>query len=393
MNNNVNATCVTDASADRIKSGKRAGIVGISVNILLFILKLIAGLVSSSVSIVADAVNNLTDAASSILVVVGYAVSSKPADHEHPYGHARMEYICSLFISVIVTVLGIELLRSSVEAFFTDDGGASYTTLSLVIMLFSIAAKIALAFFYNTVGKKINSESLKASAADSVGDVCATGAVILGILLAPVIGKNADAIFGSLIAIYILVMGVKLIVESSNTLLGEAPDAKLVKEIIDKLNSYDGVIGIHDLVIHSYGVDKYYATVHLEMDADRDINESHDIIDNIEVDFRQQLGIQLVIHLDPVTLHNEKVNSLHAALREIIDEIAAEYSSPMSMHDFRVVFGVTHTNIIFDIAVSDNIMLSNSEIVDTIRERVAKKLGNGYNTVITIDRDYTTTRY
>lgn len=384
---------MSDTSADRIKSGKRAGIVGISVNILLFILKLIAGLVSSSVSIVADAVNNLTDAASSILVVVGYAVSSKPADHEHPYGHARMEYICSLFISVIVTVLGIELLRSSVEAFFTDDGGASYTVLSLVIMLFSIAAKIALALFYNTVGKRINSESLKASAADSVGDVCATGAVILGIILAPVIGKNADATFGSLIAVYILVMGVKLIIESSNTLLGEAPDAKLVKEIIDKLNSYDGVIGIHDLVIHSYGVDKYYATVHLEMDADRDIIESHDIIDNIEVDFRQQLGIQLVIHMDPVTLNNEKVNSLHAALREIIDEIAAEYSSPMSMHDFRVVFGVTHTNIIFDIAVSDNIMLSNSEIVDTIRKHVAKKFGNGYNTVITIDRDYTTTRY
>lgn len=383
-------------TAKRSIIGRNAGIVGIAVNLLLFAVKLFAGVLSGSVSIIADAMNNLTDAGSSILVFIGYVVSSKPADREHPYGHARMEYICSLFISVIVTVLGIELLRSSAESFFSAlKGGAAaeYGSLAIIIMGIAAFVKLALAFYYRVVGKKINSDSLKASAADSIADVFSTCAVIVGIFLTPVIGPVADGICGALIAVYILIMGIKLIKEASDRLLGTSPDIELIKMIVSKIKSYDGVMGIHDLVVHSYGFEKYFASVHVEMDAARDTMESHDIIDNIEADFAQNTGVQLVIHLDPVTLDDERVNSLHEKLHRIIDELASEFSSPISLHDFRVVFGVTHTNIIFDIAITHEFPLSNDEIVCSIREDAAKSLGTEYNLVITIDRDYSTTRY
>ncbi|MBE6617936.1 MAG: cation transporter [Ruminococcaceae bacterium] len=380
----------------RNETGRNAGIVGIAVNLLLFAAKLFAGILSGSVSIIADAMNNLTDAGSSILVLIGYVVSSKPADREHPYGHARMEYICSLFISVIVTVLGIELLRSSWNSFMAAINGgeaATYGTLALVIMIASAAVKLALAVYYRAVGQKIDSDSLRASSVDSICDVCSSAAVIVGILLTPVIGPVADGICGALIAVYILVMGIKLIREAADTLLGTSPDIELIKMIVSKIKSYDGVLGIHDLVVHTYGFDKYFASVHVEMDAARDTMESHDIIDNIEADFAQNTGVQLVIHLDPVTLNDPRVDSIHEKLHRIIDELASAYSCPISLHDFRVVFGVTHTNVIFDIAITHEFPLSNDEIVKTIREDAARSLGEEYNLVITIDRDYSTTRY
>lgn len=381
---------------DRAKIGRNAGIVGIGVNLLLFAAKLVAGLLSGSVAIIADAVNNLTDAGSSILVMVGYIISSKPADKEHPYGHARVEYICSLLISVIVTVLGIELFKSAVDSFRNALSGgeiAVYSTVSVIIMAAAIVVKLLLAVFYTSVGRKINSESLRASAIDSIGDVCATAAVILGIVLTPVIGPIADGIFGAVIAVYILVMGVKLIYESSGTLIGKAPDVELVTKIVGKIKSYDGVLGIHDLVIHSYGVNQFFATVHVEVDADRDVMESHEMIDSIEADFRKDLGIQLVIHLDPISVNDERVNTLHSAVRSVIDSIASEYSSPMSMHDFRVVFGVNHSNLIFDVAVPHEFPLENGDIVELIKSRIHSEIGEEYNTVLTIDRDYVTTRY
>lgn len=378
---------------NRNSAGRNAGIVGIVVNILLFVLKLTAGILSGSVSIIADAINNLTDAGSSILVIVGYIVAAKPADREHPYGHARMEYLCSLFISIIVTVLGIELFTTSLDALLSPESAAEYGTISVIIMIAAIAAKILLAVYYRSVGRKIGSDTLKASAADSIGDVCATAAVLLGILLTPVIGPKADGIFGMLIAAYIFVMGVKLIRDACNTILGTPPDMELIKMIVTKLRSYDGVLGIHDLVIHSYGVGQFFATAHVEVDSARDVMESHDMIDNMEVDFMNEMGIQMVIHLDPVALNDERTNELHNQIRSILEEIAAEYACPMSMHDFRVVFGKTHTNLIFDIAVTNDVPLGNEEIVAMIRESLAERCGKEYRAVITIDRDYTTTRY
>ncbi len=381
------------SSETRTKIGRNAGIVGIAVNLLLFAVKLTAGILSASVSIIADAVNNLTDAASSILVLIGYLISAKPADREHPYGHARMEYLCGLFISILVTFLGTELFRSSIDVIREPKTAVQYSAVSLIIMGTAAAAKIFLALFYRTVGKRIDSQSLRASAADSVGDVCATLAVIAGMLLTPVIGPRADGIFGCIIAVYIFVMGIKLIIDSSNTLLGTAPDIELVKKIIARLKSYHGVLGIHDLVIHNYGADQYFVSVHVEMDAEQNILECHDIIDNIEADFRHDMGIQLVIHLDPIALKDEQLNELKNKVREVVDEISAEFSSPISFHDFRAVFGVTHTNLIFDIALAHEFPLSNEELVDMIRVDIKKKFGEDYHAVITIDRDYTTKRY
>lgn len=303
-----------------------------------------------------------------------------------------MEYLCSLFISVIVVVLGLELLLSSVKALFATEG-AHFNLISLIIMIGAILAKIGLAIYYRAVAKKIDSDTLRASAMDSIGDVCATAAVILGMILTPVIGPMADGIFGTLIAIYILVLGGKLVKESCDTILGTPPDAELVKTIVQKLRSYEGVHGVHDLVLHSYGVDRFFATAHVEVDSARDVLESHDMIDNMEADFRREMGIQMVIHLDPVTLNDPKINELHNGIRDILDDIAAQYAAPMSMHDFRVVFGTTHNNLIFDIAVSNDTTLKNEEIVDMIRVAVKKNWGEEYNTVITVDRDYITTQY
>lgn len=259
MNNTLDST-------RKFRLGRIAGIIGIAVNILLFAVKFTAGLVTGSMSIVADAVNNITDAASSILVLLGYVFAAKPADKRHPYGHARMEHLCSLMISIVVTVLGIELFTSSIDA-LREGEGAVFSPLAIGIMGFSILVKIALAVFYGRIGRKIESSSLRASAMDSIGDVCATGAVIAGMLLTPVFGPKTDAVFGMLIAAYIFVMGVRLILDGVNVLLGEAPDVELVRKIVVKLKSYDGVLGIHDLVIHNYGLDKYFATVHVEMDS------------------------------------------------------------------------------------------------------------------------------
>lgn len=377
----------------RARIGRNVGLIGIGVNILLFVIKLCLGLRYGGVSIIADAVNNLTDAGVSIIVIIGYIISAKPADHEHPYGHARMEYLSSLLISVIITVLGIELISSSVKSIINPGESAEYEIIAVIIMAITIIAKILLALFYFYAGKKIDSRSIRASAFDCIGDVCATGAVILGIVLTPVIGPISDGIFGAAIAVYILVMGIKLVIESANTLIGTPPDIELIKSIVSKLKSYDGIIGIHDLVVHNYGVDKYFATVHLEMDSSIDVMVSHDLIDNIEVEFMEQMGINLVVHYDPVALNDERVNDLKNRINGIVSEISSEYSSPISFHDFRVVFGVTHINIIFDVAITHEMPLSDIDIVNLIKESVKKNIGKEYNVVITVDRDYTTTRY
>ena len=377
--------------SSRARSGARAGIVGIAANLALFAVKLTIGLLTSSVSVVADAVNNLSDAGSSIIVTAGYILSEKPADRKHPYGHARIEYLSTLFISIIISVLGIELLRSSIESLISGSE-AKFSALTVIIMAGSIAVKIALAAYFKIYGKKIGSESLAAAAVDSIGDVAASCAVIIGALLAPLTDGRADGVLGCLIALYILFFGIRMVISASNTLLGAAPSPQLVREVIGKLRSYDGVLGIHDLVLHDYGEGKMFASVHLEVNADNDVMKSHDMIDNIECDFSRDMGIHLVIHMDPVRINDERVNRLRSSVIDIIGEISGELSSPVSMHDFRVVFGVTHSNLIFDIVISDSMPITEAELCCMIRDRI-KKLDSTYEAVITVDRDYTSTVY
>ena len=376
--------------SDRFDLGKRAGIVGIGANVLLFGVKLAASIISGSLSIITDAVNNLTDALSSVLVLVGYHIASKPADKEHPYGHARMEYISSLLIAVIVTFLGFEFFRESAGSLINGRSSAKFNTVALVILISSVAVKAALAIYYKIVAKKIGSAVLEASAADSIGDILSTSAVIVGMILTPVLGAWCDSALGIVISLYILAMGIKLIWESADSLIGKAPDKEFVTEISQKVLSYKGVLGIHDLVVHTYGAGNCFVSVHVEVDADGNITDAHDMIDNIESELSTD-GVHLVIHMDPIQYSNPRVMLLKDKIWDSIRDMgdSCEY---FSMHDFRVVFGPTHTNVLFDLAIPEEFPLDDHDLCAEIRKRV-KAVSPEYNTVLTIDRGYETTRY
>ena len=376
----------------RVRVGRFCGIVGIIANVLLFAIKLTVGLLFGSISVIADSLNNLSDSGSNVLTVVGYTISGKPADKDHPYGHARMEYLCSLFISVIITFLGFEMLTSSIEKITSGAQTQEYGTVAIIVMASTIIVKIFVAILNFKLGKHIDSKTLRATAIDSISDVITTSAVVVGMLLTPYTGPYTDAIIGILIAAYIIIMGVKLVIESSNTLIGEAPDKEFTHKIVEKIKSYDGVLGIHDLVIHSYGANRCFATVHVEIDADADIMQSHDLMDNIEADFLRHEGINLVIHMDPISVSDPETNELRHRCMDIVSALSQEYSHPISLHDFRIVKGVTHTNVLFDISVTNEMMLSNEELSKTLSQKI-KEINPLYNLVLTIDRDYYSERY
>lgn len=375
----------------RIRVGRFAGFMGIISNVILFAVKLIIGIITGSISIIADSLNNLSDSGANILTVVGYTLTGKPADKDHPYGHARMEYLCSLFISIIVAFLGFEMLTSSINKLFEEPKTEKYNVVAIIIIASTVLVKLVCALIFRKLGKHINSEALKASFIDSIGDVIATSAVVVGMLLTPITGPYTDAVIGIAIALYIIVMGIKLIVESSNTLLGKAPEKDFVQSIVSKIKDYDGVLGIHDLVVHSYGENKTFVTVHVEVDADGDVMESHDLIDNIEAEFLKD-GINLVIHMDPISVSDPETNELRLKCMDIVSHISAENSSPISIHDFRIVKGITHTNIIFDVSISNELPMSNIQLCERITKEV-KDINPLYNLVLTVDRDYFSERY
>ena len=376
----------------RVRVGRFSGIVGIIANVLLFGIKLSVGLIFSSISLIADSLNNLSDSGSNVLTVVGYTISGKPADKDHPYGHARMEYLCSLFISVIITFLGFEMLTTSIGKLTGEPEVQDYSTASIIIIASTILVKIFIAILNFKLGKHIDSKALKATAIDSVSDVIATGAVVIGMLITPYTGPYTDGVIGLIIATYIIVMGIKLVIESSNTLIGEAPDKEFTHKIVEKIKNYDGVLGIHDLVIHSYGANRCFATVHVEIDADGEIMHSHDLMDNIEADFLMHEGINLVIHMDPISVSDPETNELRHKCMDFVAVLSQEYSSPASLHDFRIVKGVTHTNVLFDISVTTEMSLSNEELSKILSQKL-KEINPLYHLVLTIDRDYYSERY
>ena len=365
----------------RERYGKFAGIVGIATNILLFCIKIFAGIVFHSVAIVADAVNNLSDSASSVVTLVGFKLSAKPADKEHPYGHARIEYISGLIVSLVILLLGFQLAQSSLGKILHPE--ESETSLVAVgILVVSVLIKLWQFLFYRTVGRRISSTTLEATAADSRNDVFSTVAILIGMGITWLTSYNLDGWMGLIVALLIVVGGVQLIMETSNPLLGVAPTEELVQGIYQKILSYDGVLGLHDLNVHNYGPGRCFASVHCEVPAEQDILVSHDIIDNIEREVGAEMGINLVIHMDPVVTDNEKINRLKAE----IDQIVKGIDTDLSMHDFRAVFGPTHTNLVFDVVVPPAFELTDSQIIQNISEK-AKKLGN-YFCVITIDHNY-----
>lgn len=365
----------------RERYGTLAAAVGILSNIFLCIIKGLIGLFSGSIAVTADAVNNLSDAGSSVITLLAFKIAGKPADEEHPYGHARMEYISGMAVSFIIILLGLELIGSSFEKILhPEEVGVS--ALTYLVLIVSIAVKLWQGMFNRNLGKRISSEALQATAADSLNDVFSTGAVLLSTLVYQFTAIPIDGWVGMLVAIFITVSGVKLIMETGSPLLGQAPDPQMVRELEEKITAYDGVIGIHDLQVHNYGPGRVFATVHAEVPANRDILVSHDIIDNIEREVGHEMNLNLVIHMDPVVTDDERLNQLHAQVQQIV----AGIDSNLSMHDFRAVFGPTHTNLVFDVVVPPGFSLSDSELSRRIEQQV-QTLGS-YFCVITVDHNY-----
>lgn len=364
----------------RMRCGKLAGTIGVISNIVLFGIKLLAGLISSSVAMIADAVNNLSDSASSVVTAIGFKLSEKPADDKHPFGHARIEYLSGMIVSFLIIFVGFQLGFSSIQKIIHPEP-THFPPLVLVILVISIALKIWQSFFYQQVGKKIQSSALLATAVDSRNDVVSAVVILLGAIFTNFTQINLDGYLGVAVAIFILISGAQLIMETADPLLGIAPDKELIHKIVDKILSYDGILGVHDLTVHNYGEGRCFASVHCEVSAKEDIMKSHDIIDNIERDFADEMNIQLVIHLDPVITDDENTNALK---KEIYEQIQKIYPKA-SVHDFRVVWGITHSNVLFDVAVPFSEKDSDEDIKAKLMKIIADK-DESYRGVIVIDR-------
>lgn len=370
----------TEDPAVRDKCGRVAGAVGIVTNFLLFLMKIIVGTVFHSVSVTADAVNNLTDSGSSVVTLIGFKMASKPADEKHPFGHARIEYLSGVIVSFIVIFLGLQLGMSSIEKILTPEENA-LTPVALVVLVISILAKLWQCLFYRKVGRMIKSESVEATSKDSRNDVIATSVVLLGAVITMLTGVNLDGYMGAAVALFIVFSGVQLTISTADPLLGQAPEGELVQTITEKMLSYPGIIGMHDLAVHNYGVGRCFASAHCEVDAKNDILVSHDLIDNIERDFSRDLGIHMVIHLDPVIVGDARTDALH---RKVQSLVTALYPT-VTIHDFRVIWGVTHSNIVFDAAVPFAVQDSDAVITQKLEAEI-QKLDPDYRTVVTIDR-------
>lgn len=359
--------------------GKLAGVVGIVCNLLLFAGKLIAGLLSGSVAITADAVNNLSDASSSLVTLLGFKLAERPADEEHPYGHARLEYLSGLAVAALILVIGVELGKSSIEKIINPET-VLFSWLTLAILIGSILVKLWMALFCYKLGKKIDSATLTATAMDSRNDVISTSAVLLGCLVGHFFGLQIDGYIGALVALFIIWSGCGIAKETISPLLGKQADAELVKSISDLIMSHEKILGIHDLMVHDYGPGQCFASVHAEMDSRENPLDCHDIIDDIERDALRELRVHLVIHYDPIVTDDEELNQMRALVSAELKQIDPQ----LTMHDFRMVRGPGHTNLIFDLVIPYSMENRKKELKERIDERVQFE-DKRYYTVITFD--------
>ena len=365
----------------RAAYGTLSGIVGIIVNLLLFAGKFIAGTVSGSIAISADAFNNLSDAGSSIVSLVSFRIAAKPADRDHPFGHARIEYIASMIVSFLVLLVGFEIVSDSVKKIISRESTLIFNILAVTILSVSILAKLWLAFFNYRLGKKIGSDVMRATAVDSLSDTLSTAAVLVATLIFRFTGLDIDAWVGLAVALFIFWAGIRILRETQNSLLGEAP-VKEVTDAIDRIVSgYPAILGIHDMMIHSYGPGHSFASFHAEVDGADDVYESHDVIDEVERRIWDELSIVCTIHMDPINTDD----ALTTELREETAELVREIDPRITVHDFRVVPGVTHTNLIFDVAVPFELKMTVPEIRDAVSEKIREKHEN-YYAVVTVDR-------
>ena len=366
---------------DRVRLGMFSGIVGIVLNIILSVFKMIFGAITKSVSIVADGANNIFDAVSSIISLVGFKISGKPADDEHPFGYGRIEYISALTLAFFILIMGVELIKTSIDKFKNPEV-VIFSVPAVVVLVFSILAKIWLAFFNRKVGKLMNSVAVDAVVTDSIGDIASTACSLIALVASKFTDWPVDAVMGIVVALVVIYAGIDIIRSTLGPLLGEPPDKEVVEQLENLVMSYDGVVGIHDMVLHSYGHGKIYGSLHAEVPAEVDILQSHDTIDLIERRVAEELGIEISIHMDPI-INDERTY----ALKESVSEIVRSVNEKSTIHDFRIVEGPTHTNLIFDAVLPRNSGLTEDEFRSAV-EKGVKQLDQKYFTVINIDRIY-----
>lgn len=362
--------------------GMLCGVVGIVLNILLFAGKYLAGILSGSIAITADAFNNLSDAGSSLITLVGFKFSGRKADADHPFGHGRIEYLSGFGVSMVIILMGFELLKSSVQKVLSPEP-VEAGILPVLILIVSICVKMYMAYYNRSVGAKINSEAMKATAMDSLSDTIATFAVLISMAVAYITGYNIDGWCGCIVACFVLYAGYNAAKDTLNPLLGEPPSKEFVEEIRSIALAHPEIIGIHDLVVHDYGPGRRMISLHGEVAGNSNIFEIHDVIDRIEKELGQKLGCEAVIHMDPVEVDNEKIAEIKTELSEKIQDKLPE----VSIHDFRMVQGPTHTNLIFDVVVPYEYEKTGSQVKAEIEDIVSKSWEN-YFAVIHVDHSY-----
>lgn len=367
----------------REKFGAFAGVIGILSNLILCSMKIIIGLLSASIAIVADGINNLSDASSSVITLIGFKMAGKPEDKNHPYGHARIEYLAGLFVSVIIIIVGLFLIKTSIEKIINPKP-LVFTWITILVLILAMGIKLWQNRFYMQISKLISSLTLKATATDSRNDVIATAVVLIGVIFTKCTGIVIDGYLGVAVAVFVIWSGIQLIRETSSPLLGEAPDEDLVKQIVKMTHKYKGVLGLHDLVVHNYGPGKVFASMHIEVDADADLMESHDMIDNIEREIKEALHIEFVVHMDPIKAND----SLVKELRKKMSVTMCCLDGVVDLHDLRIVPGPTHTNIIFDLVLASECEFTEGDLKQIAAE-AAREINPHYFVVITFDRAYT----
>ena len=356
----------TENAQVRTAYGVLASVVGICCNLVLFAAKLMIGIMAHSISVMADAFNNLSDAASSIISFVGVKMAQKPADEDHPFGHGRIEYISAFIVAFIVIQVGFSLFKNSIGK-IRNPQDMVFSQISMVILLLSIGVKFWMGMFNRTLGKRIRSTVMMATAVDSLGDVAATGATMVSLVVFGIWGVNIDGVVGLAVSVAVMIAGINIAKDTLAPLIGEAIDPKVYREIKEFVEQYEGIVGTHDLIVHNYGPSKSMASIHAEVPSDENIEVSHEIVDTIERECLKKLGIFLVIHMDPVETHNEQVTAIKKEVAHVLEGL----DSRLEFHDLRVVDGSRRINLIFDLVVPRDY---NEAMRDTLRTRVSEEM-------------------
>lgn len=366
-------------SIKRNNQGKIASFIGIAINLILAVAKIAVGAIFGLISVLADGLNNLTDCGSSIISVFSFKLSSRPADKEHPFGHERIEYICSLVVAFLILIVAFDTFKESITSIISPSSLA-FSFWIIVALCGSILVKFCLYFYYKSVAKKIDSDMLKASAVDCLSDCVSTSVVLISVIVWKTTAINLDGYAGLLVALFIAWSAIGILREIFSKLIGQAPDEKFLSEIKNKILAYDGVLDVHDLSVYSYGPNKYFASAHIEVDASVDVLVSHELIDDIERDFIANTNIVLTGHLDPIVTDNAEVNDL----KEKVIIALKEMDEKFSLHDFRLVCGERRTNVLFDIAIPYDAKMTKVEIAEKVRKIIAD-IDAKYCAVITVE--------